>query len=48
MRDPFPGPSFSRFASSGFFSWRLVRNNASREKIQNVNELYDRIVRAAE
>jgi hypothetical protein len=45
--DPLSGPS-SRFDSSGFFFWRFVRDIAYREKIQNVKELHDRTVRAAE
>jgi hypothetical protein len=49
---PFPDPSFSRFDSSGFFllggGLGVVKEILYCEKVQNVNELHDRIIRDAE
>jgi hypothetical protein len=41
-------PLFCRFDPFGFFFWLFVKDVAYREKVENVNELRDRTVRAAE
>jgi hypothetical protein len=39
--------SFYKFGFSAFFSWGFVKDIVYHEKVQNVNELSERIVRAA-
>jgi hypothetical protein len=41
-------PSFSRFVSSGLFLVGFVKYTVNHEKVKNVNELHDRIIRGPE